>query len=76
MTRTWGHLRNPEPNGAFVAYVCDVLQDYAKGDRELDIETHNEFVKRCKPLKLDGLHVWNNLVALAHSLPRANARKG
>lgn len=63
-------LRNPDPHGAFVAYLCDILQAYADRRCELDAETQTEVARRAKALKLNPLHVWNAVVMLAHALGR------
>lgn len=63
-------LRDPDPHGMFVAYLCDVLQGYAAGRIELDAVTQTEVARRAKKIKLQPLHVWNALVMLAHALGR------
>lgn len=63
-------LRDPDRGGGLVAYVCDILQDYAAGNIELGAALQTEVSRRCKRLKLEPLRVWNNLVALAHALPK------
>lgn len=62
--------RDPDPSGAFVAYVCDVLERYAAGRVDLDDEVQAEVATWCRRLKLNPVHVWNAIVQLAHALPR------
>ena len=70
-TKVWAKaLREPDPSGGLVAFIGDILEAYARGTLELDDRLHNEVVRRCKVLKLDGLQVWSAITALALLLPR------
>lgn len=63
-------VRDPDPEGAFVAFVCDILQRYAASECELDTTLMREVKRRCTALRINPLYVWNALVALARTLPR------
>ena len=62
--------RDLEPIGAFAAFVGDLIEAWVAGETELGAIAHADVVRRCKRLKVKELDVWNNIVALAHSLPR------
>ncbi len=68
--------QEPEPCGALVRFIGDLLEAWVDGKTELGTIAHAELVKRCKRLKLDHLEVWSGIVMLAHSLPRVNQTKG
>lgn len=63
---------DPDPDGAFVAFVCDILQGFVAGECELDEALRKQVKRRCQALRLNPLHVWNAVVALARTLPRKN----
>ncbi len=61
---------DPDPSGGLVAFLCDILQGYVAGDCKLGPLVQQVVKERCKAVGLNPLHVWNALVALAHTLPR------
>ena len=62
--------RDLEPIGAFAAFIGDLLEAWVDGQTELGAIAHADLTRRCKGLKVNELRIWNNIVALAHSLPR------
>ncbi len=69
-TRWKSALRDPDPHGCFVRYVCDTIEACAEGRLwiEMDATLQKEMTKRAKKVKLRHLDVWNAFVALVHTL--------
>ncbi|KKK93614.1 hypothetical protein LCGC14_2691100 [marine sediment metagenome] len=64
------HWVDADPSGRLVVFLCDILQGYVAGDCKLGPLVQQVVKERCKAVGLNPLHVWNALVALAHTLPR------
>jgi len=63
-------LRDPDPDGGFVRYVCDRIEVCVEHD--FDDETSKQMIRRAKKLKLKHLDVWNAFVALVLALRKKN----
>jgi hypothetical protein len=62
--------RAPDPSGAFVAYICDILENHAAGHIHLDAKLRDQMAKRCKRVQLNDVDVWEAVVTLANLLPK------
>lgn len=75
-TRWASALRDPDPHGCFVRYVCDQIEACVEGRCEMDAELQKQMTSRAKKLKLRHLDVWNAFVSLVHALRQNTESKG